>query len=96
MLVKERKDRKGNRKFFYVYTFRGYGKIKEMDNGSNQKTPNITYYGVLFGFFDINYYTEWMFLFPNAQEIISLGNRQFFLNLEYKGKIPYPSQSYVQ
>ena len=61
-----------------------------------KKTKYFLLWCVIWDFFDINYYTEWMFLFPNAQEIISLGNRQFFLNLEYKGKIPYPSQSYVQ
>ena len=45
---------KENRKILYVCTFRGYEKIREVDNGSNQKNPNISYYGVLFGVFSIS------------------------------------------
>jgi len=54
--VSEEKERivKENRKILYVCTFRGYEKIREVDNGSNQKIPNISYYGVLFGIFSIS------------------------------------------
>ena len=54
--VSEEKERivKANQKILYVCTFRGYEKIREVDNGSNQKIPNISYYGVLFGIFSIS------------------------------------------
>jgi len=34
---------KENLKVLYVCTFRGYEKIREVDNGSNRKNPNISY-----------------------------------------------------
>jgi hypothetical protein len=72
---------KENLKILYVCTFRGYEKIREVDNGSNRKNPNISYlWCVIWNFFDFNFYIGWMFLFPNAKEIIALGNRQLFLN----------------